>query len=96
MNRQAASIAATQYLATLSFDEDGQLPTREIVQTPGSFPFGVEIDPTQVPAEVIELLRFASREANGNDETGDWCRLCRRATDHGGEHSDKQYLQFLV
>jgi hypothetical protein len=47
-----------------------------------------------IPADTLEILKAASRKAQYIDGNEAFCFICSRATDHWGEHSDKQLLEF--
>jgi hypothetical protein len=45
-------------------------------------------------SERTKLLIRADDFSHSGDELQPWCHVCRRPTDHFGEHSDEQLLAF--
>jgi hypothetical protein len=41
-----------------------------------------------------QRIRWAEEFTHSEDEDQPWCHVCARPTDHFGEHSDEQLLEF--
>lgn len=48
----------------------------------------------QAERERVAMLRWAEEYTHSTDEDQPWCHVCARPTDHFGEHSDEQLLEF--